>query len=176
MNEPWRVWRKPAGLNKYRNGELPASALVRIPAGGTGVIAYLWTPAGTSATAMYRAAKADGITLKSTGKQYRPLKAQEALFLERMSPTPTTRVPRVTRKWRGRTWWLKPGKAPVATPGTSVHGWGAACDWDVRQRAVFEWLCANGPRFGWYLAGPRTIAGKPNPNWEPWHWQWCGNA
>lgn len=176
MNEPWRPWRKPAALNRYRNGELPPSALSRIPTGGTGIVAYLWNPAAYTFGVMYQAALADGIKLKSTGKQYRPLKAQEALFLERMSPTPTTRVPRVTRRWKGRTWYLKPGKAPVATPGSSVHGWGAAADVDVRQRAVFEWLCANAPRYGWYLAGPRTIAGKPNPNWEPWHWQYLDGA
>lgn len=167
MNEPWRLWKRPARLGKYRNGELPPEALTRIPSGGTGVIAYLWTPAAVSFDAMFRAAKADGITLKSTGKQYRPLKAQEALFLERMSSKPTGRKPPITRRWRGATWWLKPGKAPVSSPGSSVHGWGCAIDVDVRQLAVYRWLCTNGPRFGWWLAGP-----PESPSFERWHWQW----
>jgi D-alanyl-D-alanine carboxypeptidase len=167
MNEPWKLWVKPAALKPYRNGELPATALERIPSGGTGIVAYQWTKAAASFKLMFAAAKADGIQLRSTGKQYRPLKAQEALFYERMSPTPTDRKPPVKRRYKGQWWWLKRGKAPVASPGQSVHGWACAVDLDVRNRKVYEWLCANGPRFGWYLAGPRS-----SPSFEPWHWQY----
>lgn len=176
MNEPWKPWRKPAGLAKYSNGELPAAILAKIPNGGTGIQAYLWTGAAWPFAIMFEMAKRDGIKLRSTGKQYRPLKAQEALFYERMSPTDTGRVPPVKRRYKGRWWWLRKGKAPVATPGTSVHGWGCAVDLDVRNRKTYEWLCANGPKYGWYLAGPRYIAGKPNPNFEAWHWQYCQDA
>ena len=170
MNEPWKPWRKPAGLKPYKNGELPAKVLSKIPSGGTGVIAYLWSPCAWSFSIMFEMARRDGIKLKSTGKQYRPLKSQEALFFERMSPTPTDRKPPVTRRYKGKVWWLKRGKAPVATPGQSVHGWGCAVDVDVRNRKTYEWLCNNGPKYGWYLAGPRSSA-----SFEPWHWQWSGN-
>lgn len=167
MIEPWKAWKKPAGLNKYRNGELPADVLKRIPSGGTGIVAYLWEPAANWFNLMFAAAKVDGVQLRSTGKQYRPLKAQEAMFYERMSPTDTGRVPAVKRRYKGKWWWLKKGKSPVASPGSSVHGWGCAVDLDVRNRKTFEWLCQNGPKYGFTLAGPRS-----SPSFEAWHWQW----
>jgi len=175
MNEPWKIWRRPAGLKPYSNGQLPPAVLNRIPSGNT-IVAYLWRDAAYTFGVMFNEAKAAGITLASTGKQYRPLAAQESLFYERMSPKPTGRTPEVTRRYKGKTWWLKKGKSPCATPGTSVHGWGCAVDLNVQQRKTYEWLCNNAPRFGWYLAGPRYKDGKPNPNFEAWHWQYCPNT
>lgn len=171
MTQPWKLWIKPKALAPYRNGELPASILSRIPSGNT-IMAYLWADAAYAFGVMFNEAKAAGMVLKSTGKQYRGLKGQEALFYSRMKPTDTGRKPPVTRRYKGKTWWLRKGAAPVATPGTSVHGWGCAVDLDVRQERIYRWLCANGPRFGFYLAGPPEKDGKPNPNFEKWHWQY----
>lgn len=172
MNEPWKLWVKPKGMAGLKNGLIPAAQLTKIPSGGTGIDASLWSPCAESFLQMFKAAKTDGITLKSISKQYRPLAAQEALFYDRMDPAPTTRKPPITRRYKGRVWWLRPGKAPVATPGTSIHGWGCAVDLNVKDKKTYAWLCTNAPKYGWYLAGPRTKAGKPNPNFEAWHWQW----
>ena len=175
MIEPWKRWSKPKGLAGYSNGELPAAILSRIPSGNA-IVAYLWKDAAWCFGLMYNAAAKDGVALKSTGKQYRGLKGQEALFYSRMKPYDTGRKPPVLRRYKGKTWWLKPGAAPVATPGQSVHGWGCAVDLNVQARKTYEWLCNNAPRFGFYLAGPRTIDGKNNPNFEPWHWQFTPDS
>ncbi len=59
----------------------------------------------------------------------------------------------------------------AAAPGTSEHGWGLAVDLcggrAVGGSAMFTWLRANAPRYGW-----------DNPSWaqtrlyEPWHWEY----
>lgn len=175
MKEPWKRWVKPKRLNKYKNGELPATILQAIPTGRLTLKAQLYRPAAVAFTKMFEAAKRDGITLKSTGKQYRGIAGQISLFRARYAPKPTGRVPQVTRRWDGKTWYLRKGSSPAATPARSVHGWGCAVDLDVRDRKVYEWLCTAAPCFGFYLQGPRTLAnGKPNPEWEPWHWEWSG--
>ncbi|WP_144276187.1 M15 family metallopeptidase [Demequina sp. NBRC 110053] len=60
----------------------------------------------------------------------------------------------------------------AATPGTSMHGWGAAIDLDGSRipggfaGQAYSWLVANAPSFGWAL--PRwasPVGSKP----EPWH-------
>lgn len=57
----------------------------------------------------------------------------------------------------------KPGFA--ARPGTSNHGWGLAVDLGTGKQ--YEWLAANGGKYGW-----------ENPDWakrnsyELWHWEY----
>lgn len=168
MSEPYRSITLDKTLKLYGNGKLPSSLLAKIHAGGT-----LYGPAAWWFNVMYDAAKADGIILKSVSAGYRSYASQEAMFLDRYSKTPTLRKPVVTRKWQGRTWWLKRGKSPSATPGFSPHGWGLAQDLEV-PHATFAWLCANGPKYGFFLQGPRILPnGKPNPEFEAWHWQYC---
>ena len=106
---------------------------------------------------MRAAAAADGITLGNVGA-YRTYDQQMALFRDRYRSTPTGS--NVTRTFQGRTWWLLPGKAPSASPGTSNHGWGLAIDIrSVGEDGRLDWLLANAHRFGW--------------SWEldvePWH-------
>lgn len=39
---------------------------------------------------------------------------------------------------------------------------------------AYDWMCENAPRFGFYLQGaPTKPDGKPNPEYEAWHWQYC---
>jgi LAS superfamily LD-carboxypeptidase LdcB len=109
---------------------------------------------------MKKAAKLEGVVLKPTSAfdAYRPYSVQEAVFLQRYTKTPLAGRP--TRTWNGATWYLKPGLAPLATPGTSNHGWGCAVDiWNVGQNGRLEWLLAHFDEFGW--------------SWEvqsePWH-------
>jgi LAS superfamily LD-carboxypeptidase LdcB len=156
----------PAALKGVPNGKLPAKDLKTIKGGGT-----LYTTAAESFNAMWLAAQADKITLSNQG-DYRTYARQLALFRARYSTKDAGRKPKVTRQFEGKTWYLKPGCAPCATPGTSNHGLGLAIDLDTRQTKVFDWLRRNGPKYGFYLQGkPTKPDGKPNPEYEPWHWQ-----
>jgi LAS superfamily LD-carboxypeptidase LdcB len=171
---PYKSVRKDATLRLYSNGKLPESLLKNIHTGRQGFSATLYGPAAWWFNVMWSAAEDDGIILKSVSRGYRSYQAQETMFLERYSSKPTLRKPVVTRKWQGKTWFLKRGKSPSATPGFSNHGLGLAQDVDVSDPRVFKWLCANGPKYGFFLAGPRTLPnGKTNPEFEAWHWQFC---
>lgn len=110
----------PRDLKGIENGKLPDKLLVKIAPGG--VMHHL---AAKAWTAMRAAAKADGVVLGHVGA-YRPLAEQISLFEKRYSDKPTGRD--ITRKWKGKTYYLKPGVAPAGTPGTSNHGWGLAID------------------------------------------------
>lgn len=168
MSVPYKGIVLDKTLQLYGNGKLPAKLLKRIKAGGT-----LYEPAACLFNLMYDAAKKDGITLKSVSAGYRSFEAQERLFFDRYSKVPTLRRPQVTRQYQGRTWYLKRGKSPSATPGRSNHGWGLAQDLEVPAK-TFKWLCENGPKYGFYLQGPPKLPnGKPNPEYEAWHWQQC---
>lgn len=64
----------------------------------------------------------------------------------------------------------------AATPGTSQHGWAAACDLSEPESEVgfgtakYNWLDANAPRFGWENPSwARQGAYKP----EYWHWEFA---
>ena len=64
----------------------------------------------------------------------------------------------------------------AATPGTSQHGWAAACDLSEPESKVgfgtakYNWLDANAPRFGWENPSwAREGAYKP----EYWHWEFA---
>jgi len=160
MPEPVKRPQLDATLRLYGNGKLPESILKKIHAGGK-----LYGPAAWWANVMYDAAKKDGIQLRSVSAGYRSYETQKAMFLDRYSRLPTLRRPTVTRRWEGRTWYLKRGKSPSASPGTSNHGWGLAQDFDVRDRKVYRWLCENGPKYGFYLEVPSS-----SPSFEAWHW------
>lgn len=168
MTEPVGKPRLDSVLRLYGNGKLPAALLVPITGGG-----QLYKPAAAQFNAMAAAAKKDGITIRNVSKGYRSYETQVRLFRERYSRLPTLRKPAVKRKWEGHTWWLKKGKAPVATPpengrGGSNHGWGLAQDINVTNPKTFRWLCANGPRFGFFME-----AGPGSPFYERWHWVYC---
>ncbi len=135
----------PKALANQKNGELDPALLVAIKPSG-----FLLRPAALSWDAMKRAAKLDGIVLKPTSAfdAYRPYSVQKAVFQQRYT---LDYLPgRPTREWNGVTYSLKAGLAPLATPGTSNHGWGLAVDvWNVSQNGRLEWLLANYERYGW---------------------------
>lgn len=62
----------------------------------------------------------------------------------------------------------------AATPGESNHGWGIAVDFCQKETttpAVWKWLHANGPVYGW--ANPAwALSGGSGPH-EPWHWEYA---
>jgi LAS superfamily LD-carboxypeptidase LdcB len=167
MNEPWKPVTLDATLKRYGNGKLPEELLKPIHAGGR-----LYGPAAFWCNVMFSDARKDGVMLRSVSAGYRSYAAQEALFLKRYSLQPTGRKPTVTRRWNGQLWYLKAGASPAASPGKSNHGYGLAQDFSVPAK-TFAWLCKNAPRYGFYLQGPRIKDGKPNPEWEAWHWQFC---
>jgi hypothetical protein len=58
----------------------------------------------------------------------------------------------------------------AATPGTSMHGWGLAVDFDMRT-TDFAWLREHAHRYGWvHPAWAQPGGSKP----EPWHWEFVG--
>jgi len=167
MAEPVKRPQLDATLKLYGNGKLPASLLKPIHAGGR-----LYGPAAWWFNVMYDEAKKDGIVLKSVSAGYRSYETQKAMFLDRYSRVPTLRVPKVTRCWEGKTYWLKRGKSPSAAPASSCspgsnHGWGLAQDLEVPTK-TFQWLCANGPKYGFYMEVPLS-----SPSAERWHWVFC---
>lgn len=166
--EPVKRLVVPAKLKAYGNGQIPASELAKLTSGGT-----MWGPAAFWWNHMCAEALKAGITIKSVSEGYRSLAKQEALFLDRYSPIQTKRKPEVTRRYKGRTWWLRKGKAPCATPATSPHGWALAQDIAVPSK-TYKWMCKNAPEFGFYLQGASKLPnGKLNPEFEAWHWQFC---
>lgn len=156
-------------LDGQANGRLSDSILHDTPGQAGGPTVRLVEPAARSWRAMCAAAKRAGHTLKATSlyDSFRPYEVQERIFLERFSPY---YIPgRPSRFWRGKWWWLKPGMALAAVPGTSNHGWGRAVDTgeerdgDTGTESVdagtLDWLLANEERFGF----------SHEVQSEPWH-------
>jgi hypothetical protein len=164
----------PADLAGVGNGTLPAALLTGVPGGGA-----LHHLAARAWRAMLAAAAADGVTLRQTsaGDLFRPLSQQTALFVARYTTIPQPGRP--SKQWQSRTWWLRPGMAPAAVPGTSNHGWGIAADTCTMLngtvyslhptgtgvgRRAWDWLIDNYERFGWSHEYRLT-----SPIVEPWH-------
>lgn len=157
----------PTALKKFVNGKIPDELMGTLKCKGK-----MYRPAAHCFNLMYAEAAKAKIKFVNSG-DYRTLERQEAMFFERYGLKDEGR--NVTRKYKGKTWYLKKGFAPSAVPQTSPHGWGLAIDIDVSNPKTFDWLCENAPKYGFFLQGkPTTLTGKPNPEYEPWHWNWCG--
>jgi len=93
----------------------------------------------------------------SAGDTYRTLAIQRNGFLARYQLGPISGAS--TRTWEGKKWYLKPGFAPMASPGSSNHNLGIAVDIFQASGERLEWLLNNALAFGW--------------SWElqsePWH-------
>jgi hypothetical protein len=92
----------------------------------------MFTRAATDFNRMYAAALDAGFELQVIG-DYRTLARMKQLFFDRYQLEPSGRVPKVTRRYQGKTWYLKKGKSPCAAPpegtppnqtGGSMHGYG----------------------------------------------------
>jgi hypothetical protein len=121
------------------------------------------------------AAWSNGVKLSVSGNPYRTYDSQVSLFNQRYTSTysPTVNTLEEKRVWNGTTYYKKIGVAPVATPGSSNHGWGLAIDtaidadgdlafeWPPKSlnQTAINWLLANAPKYGfsWELQS------------EPWH-------
>lgn len=149
--------RVPDELLTVKPGELPDSLLTDIRPFGR-----LYHKAALSYQVMRRAARAQGVVLRpiSAGDTYRTLAAQTAAFRARYQREPIPGAS--TRTWQGVTWYLKPGNAPLASPGGSRHNLGLAVDYaDTGNPLIWRWMCENAPRYGWSLEVMPA---------EPWHW------
>jgi len=148
----------PAVLKGAENGRLPVSVLVDISGGGK-----LVSPAARAWEAMHAEAMS-GVGTKpfkptSSADAYRSFPQQLAGFIARFLDAPGPNTTTATRTHLGKKWYLKKGMAPMATPGTSNHGWGLAVDiWSANGQRL-DWMMQNIAKFGW--------------SWEvqsePWH-------
>ena len=169
----------PQDLKGCENGKIPARLLRPIAPSG-----QMHHYAATSWAMLRELAAEEGLDLVHVG-DYRPYTQQVALFMSRMKPFPDAkRNVQVTRIFNGEKWFLHVG-APVATPGTSNHGWGLAIDAALRtkdgvvtistkpkgaKRSGLQFLLAEAPALGWswevqvepwhirYVAGDKTPA------------------
>lgn len=146
----------PDALSGHKNGRLPADLLVSVPDPTGGPTVRLVAPAARAWRALVAAAATAGHVLQVTSS-YRSYADQERLFRERY--TTEVLLGRPSRTWDGRRWYLRPGMATAAVPGTSNHGLGIAVDKRNDNPAAHEWLLTNAGKFGW--------------SWElqsePWH-------
>ena len=169
----------PQDLKGCENGKLPSGLLRRIAPSG-----QMHHYAATSWMMLRELAAEEGLDLMHVG-DYRPFEQQVALFMSRMKRFPDAKKNvQVTRIFNGEKWFLHVG-APVATPGTSNHGWGLAIDAALKtkagvvtistkpkgaKRSGLEFLLAEAPALGWswelqsepwhirYVAGDKTPA------------------
>ncbi len=165
--------RLPEELVKVANGKVPAKLMRRVKAN-----ADMYHKAAVAYDAMHDAALKAGFEFRAVGG-YRTYDRQLSLFKDRYSLRDLGRKPQVTRRFEGKTWFLKPGKSPSGTPGTSNHGLGLAIDLAVNTpkgvvslgsvpKAV-NWLISNAPKYGFYL----QVSDPKSPEFEIWHWQYC---
>lgn len=163
--------RIPPVLQKVENGKVPTKLLKKVKCGG-----LMYLDAANAFNKLYDAALKVGITLKNMG-DYRTFERQEAMFNDRYSVKDEGRVPKVTRYYNRKIWFLKKGKSPSGVPGTSNHGLGLAIDLgeESNGRVVnlsarsLKWLCKNAPKYGFYM----QVSDPKSPEFEAWHWQYC---
>jgi hypothetical protein len=172
----------PKDLKGCTNGKLPPALLRRIAPSGR-----MHHLAAISWAILQELGSKEGLDLVHVG-DYRPYEQQLSLFESRMKPFPNAKKPtQVVRTFNGEKWYLHNG-APVATPGTSNHGWGLAIDAAVKtkgkkggvvsistkpkiaKRSGLQFLLAEAPSLGWswelqsepwhirYVAGDKTPA------------------
>lgn len=167
----------PAVLAGKSNGQLPDSILFDTPGQAAGAVIRLVWPATRAWRALQDAAREAGHILKAgwATSSYRSLAQQQSTFDTRYTTTPLAGQP--TRTCKGVTYWLKPGYAVAACPGTSNHGWGLAVDvgeerdGDTGTESIdavtLAWLVANEFRFGF----------SHEVQSEPWHIRyWAGDV
>lgn len=145
----------------FPNGLIPTSAMTALSVGG------FLLPAAAQNFEQWRAVARNAgwnLTITSAADAFRTYVIQERIFRARYTLTPLWQRP--TKRWNGQTWYLLPGQATAAVPGTSNHGKGLAVD--IKDAGGFkgkfyEWMTETGPAFGWSNAEGRSIN-------EPWHW------
>jgi LAS superfamily LD-carboxypeptidase LdcB len=159
----------PANLASQANGQIDPSLMIAIHPRGT-----LHTLAARAFAALVSDAGNRGLPLTFTyGGCYRTYDDQEKLFRQRYTVSP---IAGAARKWWQNQWWyLRPGNATAATPGTSNHGLGLAID------TAFDTDPTDGlgpddaasivshPMFGWFMQAVGYYGFSFELQSEPWH-------
>lgn len=168
MTFPVRQVVVPSVLNGTSNGKLPASILVATPGQAGGPTVLLVEPAARSWRALCAAAKQAGHTLKISGPSsaYRTYDVQVTLFKQRFTTSPVSSIRRV---WNGQTWYLRPGNALAAVPGTSNHGRALAVDTGVELDGDSGTESIDAPTLNWLLANEERFGFSHEVQSEPWH-------
>lgn len=158
----------PKSLVGQANGNLDPSLLVSIHPYGK-----LHKNAARAYKALVAECAKQGLPLTFTyGGCYRTYAQQETLFRQRYVTTPLDRP----RKWWNNMWWyLRPGVASAAVPGTSNHGLGLAID------TAFDNDPKDGlgpddataitahPKFAWFRDNVGRFGFSFESQSEPWH-------
>lgn len=164
----------PSDLEGQENGKLDNNLLRKLH----GTRGAMHHKAATAFNCLQLYAYFNDVDLQSTSTAdtYRSYDRQERTFLDRYSSSWTNRIPPVSRKWGSKRYWLKKGRAPSATPGTSNHGWGLAIDIAGASGARLAWMLGSS---GWtspvlqYGFSWEVVSGK---NAESWHIRYvCGD-
>lgn len=184
MKYPYQKLVLPSCLKGEINGRLNKTLLERVATGGKMI-----KPAADAFNALYAEALKQGVTLRNIG-DYRSYEGQLQMFLDRYEIAkpndPRLGKPKtVTRKFEGKVWILKKGKAPSAAPDPtgksgSNHGWGLAIDLAVEGKGGnivgmasakkgLKFMCETAPKYGFFLQGDNP----KSPEFEAWHWQFC---
>ena len=162
-------------LKGKKPSQITPDMVVAVSAGGK-----LEKCAAAAFEEMATAAKADGIILKATsaGDTLRSIAQQTAGFQQRYQEAPIAGAS--TKNWNGKTYYLKPGMAMLATPYDdpanpkargSRHLYGIAIDIRNANGAILQWLLANEVRFGF----SHEVLGDANGKGaEPWHIRYTG--
>ena len=150
----------PAGL---QNGRLPASVLTTISPS-----CQVVTAVAGPLVLMLIAANTDGVALAP----------QQTSFLPPGFPQPP-RLEACYRDYDMQVWWRNLycflGFCQfAAVPGTSVHGWGRAVDFQDQDGAMqfgspgYNWLTLHAAQFGFHHPPWAEPTGSAP---EPWHWE-----
>ena len=120
----------------------------------------------------------DMVVAVSAGDTLRSIAQQTAGFIQRYQEAPIAGAS--TKTWNGKTYYLKPGMAMLATPYDdpanakargSRHLYGIAIDIKNANGAILQWLLANEVRFGF----SHEVLGDANGKGaEPWHIRFTG--
>jgi hypothetical protein len=112
--------------------------------------------------------------LTSAGDAFRPYAVQERIFRQRYTTTGRTAVDGVGKAWDSdgngipEAWFRLPIWAAAATPGTSNHGWGVACDVTALGGFTggrYRQFATVAAEHGWDNVEGKAIA-------EAWHWRY----
>lgn len=161
----------PKDLKGKRNGKLPPAVLKPIAPSGR-----MHRLAAISWSILQELGTKEGLDLVHVG-DYRPYEQQLALFESRMKPFPDAkRTKQTIRTFNGAKWYLHSG-APVATPGTSNHGWGVAIDAALKLRGKRGGVVSitTKPRVASRSGLQFLLDEAPSLGWswelqsEPWH-------
>jgi peptidoglycan hydrolase-like protein with peptidoglycan-binding domain len=153
----------PQWVLAYGNGNIPTAKMTLVdPSLKSSGAGYLVPEVAVRWQALQQSAKAAGYDLTMTGA-YRTLAQQEELFTARYTLQDTGQEPRT---YQGKTYWLKPGNAMVASPGTSNHGWGCAIDMALLIGGAIDAVTAP---FVQWAAGVAVAHGFSWEDSEPWH-------